>query len=157
MCADALATSTLRADGWLSLDEAARRSGRRNGHLSRRCPDGWTAEAAADKDPFLDYVERLYLTPRKLKLTVCHEIASLQAAERGWVVRSYKACQRHLEAIPKGVVLRKRFGDEAYTNEGEPFLERDYSCLRSNEIWDSDHHQFDVVVRVGDRLVRPWL
>jgi putative transposase len=42
-------------------------------------------------------------------------------------------------------------------NHAEPYLERDYTGLHSNEIWDSDHHQFDVVVNAGGKLCRPWL
>jgi putative transposase len=85
----------------------------------------------------------------------------LKATEQGWAVRSYKACQRMIDALPRQVVLKYRFGDDAFKNEGEPFIERDYASLRSNEAWNADHHQFDVIVNAGTRaqprLVRPWL
>lgn len=115
----------------------------------------------ADADPFLDEVRRLYLSLRRPSLALCHEVASLKAAEQGWTVRSYKAAQRHLEKVPPAVVRKLRLGDEAYTNDAQPWIERDYSTLRSNEVWCGDHHQCDVIVNAGTiaapRLVRPWI
>jgi hypothetical protein len=108
-------------------------------------------------DPFLEEVQRLYLLPRSLKLTVCREIALLTAAERGWAVRSYFACQRHIAKLPRGVVTLNRKGNEAFENFHQPFIERDYTTLQSNEMWVSDHHQFDVIVNDRGELVRPWL
>ena len=106
---------------------------------------------------FLEEIKRLYLTPRRLKLTICHQIASLKASESGWPIRGYKTCQRFIDSIPKAVVLKMRFGEEAFVNQAEPYLERDYSMLASNEIWCADHHLFDVIVNHQGELVRPWL
>jgi hypothetical protein len=50
------------------------------------------------------------------------------------------------------VVLKLRHGEEAYVNHAEPFLEGDYSTLESNELWNADHHPFDVLVKVSERL-----
>lgn len=133
----------------------------------------WRSQQAAGSnpdspDPFLDEIKRLYLTQRRLKLTVCHEMASLKASEQGWPVRSYKTAQRFIDAIPLAVLLKHRFGDEAHNNDAQPFLEKDYSTLNSNQIWCGDHHQFDAFVQISDRTssdsgevtfrnVRPWL
>jgi putative transposase len=108
-------------------------------------------------DPFFAEVRRLYLTVRKVKLTTCHEIAVLTAAEKGWEARSYKACQRMVDRIDPRVVKKMRFGEEAYETKAAPYIERDYSGLSSNQIWCGDHHQFDVVVSHGGKLLRPWL
>jgi hypothetical protein len=94
---------------------------------------------------------------------VAHEIASLKAVENGWEVRSYKACQRYVAELPKAMVLKLRFGDEAFTNEAEPYIERDYSTLESNQIWCADHHVFDVLIKIVNTRTgvmehtRPWL
>jgi hypothetical protein len=125
------------------------------GLVDERWKTAKSGEAAAD--PFLEFVRELYLSLRRPKLTVCHEIASLRAQERGWTVRSYKTCQRAIDAIPRAVVLKRRFGEEAHTNEAQPFIERDYSTLASNEIWTGDHHQCDVWVAHQGKFVRPWL
>lgn len=135
--------------------------------------DGRAARAAdrrkdENEDPFLAEVQRLWLSLRKPRLSACHEITRMEAAKQGWPIRTYKACQRHVAKIPKAVVLKRRGGDEAYVNHAEPFIECDYSTLESNELWCSDHHQFDVLVKIQERLdarsgemigrhVRPWL
>jgi putative transposase len=108
-------------------------------------------------DPFLEEVKRLYLAVRRLKLTVCRELAIEAANRQGWTVRSYTTCQRFINQIPLAVVKKMRFGEEAYTNDAAPWIERDYTSLRSNEIWCADHHQFDVIVNVQGKLARPWL
>lgn len=118
---------------------------------------GIKEDEPAPEDPFIADVKRLFLSLSKPKLSRCHDMAVDKAQLMGWEVRSYKACQRAIAAMPRGVVLKYRHGDEAYTNDAEPFLERDYSSLRSNQAWNADHHPIDVVVKAGGRLVRPWL
>jgi transposase InsO family protein len=126
-----------------------------------------TKTSTAD-DPFLAEIQRLYLNLRKPKLTACYEVACLRAADCGWQVRSIHACRRHIERLDKGTVLKLRYGEEAFVNQAESFIERDYSTLVSNEIWNSDHHRFDVIVKVGQKTNpstgeleavhdRPWL
>ena len=129
----------------------------RTGGLAALVDGRGGGRAAAAADPFLDEVRRLYLSPRRPKLTLCHELAVHKAREQGWTVRSYKTCQRAVARVESAVVFKMRGGEEAYVNRAEPYLERDYTTLASNEVWCSDHHQFDVVVRDGDRHVRPWL
>jgi len=120
---------------------------------SRKSADGCGLRG----DPFFQEIQRLYLTPRKLKLAFCHELAAHKAQEHGWQVRSYKSTQRFVKTIPAAVVYKMRGGNEAYVNEAEPYIERDYTTLESNETWNADHHLFDVVVSAGGKLVRPWL
>ena len=129
----------------------------RTGGLAALVDRRGVRSAAPAADPFLEEVKRLYLSPRQPKLTLCRELAAHRAAEAGWAVRNYKACQRAVAEIEAAVVYKLRGGEEAYVNHAEPYLERDYTTLESNELWCSDHHQFDVVVRDGDRLLRPWL
>ncbi|MGB7156673.1 MAG: Mu transposase C-terminal domain-containing protein, partial [Tepidisphaeraceae bacterium] len=129
---------------------------------------GGNAAERSAADPFLAEVQRLYLSTRQPKLTLCREMAAYTARERGWALRTYKACQRHIEKIPAAVIYKLRGGEEAYVNHAEPFLERDTTTLASNELWNADHHQFDVIVTVAERthtesgevkrvLKRPWV
>src|SRR5665213_586980 len=111
-----------------------------------------------DADPFFAEFKHFYLSPRNLKVTDCHRFACQSAQANGWPLRSYDACHRFIQTIPKAVRVLRRKGEEAYTNECEPYIERDYSTLESNELWVGDHHQFDVLVNAGGpKLVRPWL
>jgi len=114
-------------------------------------------EPPADDDPFIEQVIHFYLNSRKPDLTVCHRLALQLAAERGWRAHSIHACRRRVKSIEAATLALRRGGPEAFTNEAEPFVERDYSTLQSNEIWVSDHHQWDVLVNDGGKLVRPWI
>lgn len=141
---------------WL---DAYRREGLK-GLMDKR---GQREKTATQADPFLEEVKRLFLDQRRRKLTVCWEIATEKAEVHGWERHSYKACQRFIDTIPKPVVLKYRFGEEAFVNEAESYIERDYSMIESNDLWGADHHQFDVWVENGHdvngcpRHVRPWL
>ena len=134
------------------------RSAGLNGLVDRRgyCGTG-DGDGDGGSDPFYDEIKRLYLTPRQLKIPKCYWIAAMKAAEYGWPVRSIHQCRRFLESLPRALVLKLRHGEEAYVNDAEPFIERDYSGLKSNEVWCGDHHRFDVMVSYRGRHVRPWL
>lgn len=124
--------------------------------------DGRGREAAPWADhPFLEEVKRLYLSTRQPKLTTCVEIASLRADERGWPKLSYSRVHAFVRALPAALVLKLRHGEKAYVDGAEPYLERDYSALATNDLWNADHHQFDVIVNCGTAaapvLKRPWL
>ena len=108
-------------------------------------------------DPFLDEVKRLWLRPQKLKLSSCHEMASVLAADHGWPMHSYEVCRRFIKAIPAAVVYKCRYGEDAFVDKAEPYIERDCSTLRSNEIWCGDHHHLDVIVAHHGKHLRPWL
>jgi transposase InsO family protein len=116
------------------------------------------------EDPFYAELQRHYLNKsRPLSKQLCYEIALTIAAERGWTVPSYRTACRFLDRIPRAVTLKYRKGDKAYTDHAEPFIQRDYSTLASNELWNSDHHECDVIVRCGTAPDgkpihrRPWL
>lgn len=110
-----------------------------------------------ENDPFIEALKRLYLDQRRRSKRVCYEAAELLAEEKGWKLPSYRTACRVLDELPRALVLKQRFGEEAYVDDAEPFLQRDYSALASNEIWGADHHEFDVMVDAGGKIVRPWL
>ena len=111
----------------------------------------------AEDDHFMEQVKALYLTLRRPSLRVCHRMACQLAAERGFEPLTYRTTSRRIEQIPKAVLIKYRFGEEAYTNEVQPYIERDYSGVASNQEWCGDHHQFDVIVSHRGQQVRPWI
>ena len=132
----------------------------RKGGLAGLADERWTRHKGTvgpTDDPFFAEVQRLYLDLRKPALTVCFELARYKAQREVWELRSYKQCQRFIRSLPKAVVLKYRAGEEAFVNDGERYIERDYSTLASNEIWCGDHHRFDVWVRYAGKHVRPNL
>ena len=119
-------------------------------------------------DPFLEEVKRLYLDRRHPMLSKCYDLAKHAAREQGWSICSLKTAQRYIGKIPAGVVYKHRGGEDVYVAKAEPFIQRDYTTLTSNEMWCGDHHQFDVLVKVRERIdgstgelrvkhVRPWI
>lgn len=119
---------------------------------------GGAAGKAEDYTPFFAEAVRHYLNTRRVSIKVCYEIAYSQAVELGWAIPSYWTLYRHIKSIDPRVVLKQRMGERAFTDQGAAHLVRDYSTLVSNEMWCSDHHQLDVVIRLPDgKHGRPWL
>ena len=59
------------------------------------------------------------------------------------------------------MLIRAREGKKAFDDKCMPYIERDYSKLHPNQFWVSDHHLWDIFVRVPDgkggwKLERPW-
>jgi hypothetical protein len=117
-------------------------------------------KSEAEENPFMEEVKRFYLSLQRPSRQQCYRYA-LDGCEPPHP--SYRTACRFLDTIPKAVVLRHRHGQRAYEDEAEPFIERDYTKLSSNEWWNSDHYQFDVIcqgppdARGEVRFFRPWL
>lgn len=73
------------------------------------------------------------------------DLATFPAAKT-FVRRLYKT-------LPKDAILRRRKGDKWYRRNCQHYVERDYSKLRANQCWVSDHAQLDVAVL--DELGKP--
>lgn len=115
------------------------------------------ARAPSGPSPFLEEVKRFYLNLTQIRKKRCWEMAKQKARENGWGIKQYRTACRYLDTLPAAVVAKHRMGEDAYVAHSEPSIERDYSTLRSNEQWVGDHHQFDVTVNDGGKIVRPWL
>ncbi len=129
------------------------------------------ADPRVPDDPFLAQVLAYWLSQRQPRFTTCYQMALLKAGERGWSVPHVRKARRFIARYQRanpGIVLQKRFGDDAFTDTIDPFLRRDYSTLRANEVWNADHHRCDVIVETGRTLDvatgelrptydRPWL
>jgi transposase InsO family protein len=170
---------------WDDLRATLARAGQRGGRLSIRTLYNWEdafsrqglrglvdgrggKEKEKAADPFVNRIKELWLNARQPKLSRCYVLAEHEARERGWTICSKKTAQRFVNAIPAAVVYKVRGGPDVYVAKAEPFIERDYSTVASNEIWCGDHHQFDVLVKVSERVdgasgevvtrhVRPWM
>ena len=136
-----------RESGELGLVDARWRQGR--------------PEAKPEGDPFIDQVLKFYLTQRRWTKKLCFAMAVELAGPRGWHVPSYRTVCRTLDAIPAKTLALHRRGDKKFEASHGNYIARDYSGLASNQVWESDHRQFDVWVNAGTKerpeLVRPWL
>ncbi len=120
------------------------------------------------ENPFTAEVARLYLSRERLSLAECWRLASQKALENGWKVSARRTVATFIAKIPLAERVFTREGEKAYTDQCEPFIERDYSTLAANEAWNSDHHKLDLWVETGKkidprtgaetpRLARPWI
>ena len=119
---------------------------------------GDEARSFASDSPFILEVQRLWLRQSRPKIKTCWDHAKLVAEDQGWETCSLKTAERRLKELPQQLVIQKRFGPMAFSNQVLPPNTRDYSTLASNQLWCADHHQFDVIVRDEQgKLVRPWI
>lgn len=118
-------------------------------------------------DPFLAEIKHLYLHQNGRSFQFCYDHAMLKAQDLGWTITTPSLARRFILGLDQREVILRREGPEAFKNKVQSHIDRDYSGLESNEFWDADHHQFDVLVKVGERLTtggeiipvlaRPWL
>jgi transposase InsO family protein len=108
-------------------------------------------------DPFFEELRARYLNDRQPSLMQVWKEVTMIALRQGWPERSLPQCKRYVKSLPEQVKIRFREGLKAYEDKAEPFYERDYRTLATNDLWNSDHHQLDVWATIDGKLVRPWL
>ncbi|MFC4804967.1 Mu transposase C-terminal domain-containing protein [Filifactor villosus] len=66
--------------------------------------------------------------------------------------------RRATQEIPLPVVKYFRKGEKAFSDECETFIHRDYSKIFSNDVWSSDYHTMDIMVRDDEtgEVFRPY-
>ncbi|MDI3547917.1 MAG: putative transposase [Halanaerobiales bacterium] len=105
---------------------------------------------------------KLYLTENQLSISECYRTVKTKAKIEGWgkipserTMRRYVKDPRYLKPQVK-IALRE--GKTAFKNKVLPYIERDRTLLKSNEVWVGDHRQFDVFVLMEDGSIKaPWL
>jgi hypothetical protein len=135
---------------------AAWRQAGRAGLMDER----WSSARNQDQgsDPFLAAARDIYLKPHGPSMRLTWQLVCHLARQHQWPLRSAKATQRFLAKLPRAQVISARQGPDAFEAACVPSIRRDYSTLAANEVWNSDHHRLDVMVRAADgRHFRPWL
>jgi len=141
---------------WTAEYERAGRAGLVDGRWNTADPN----EAVGAADEFFEEVQRLWLTQRGRSKRLCYDHACFKATDKSWAVIPYRTICRKLDALHPHLVKINREGMREFDANHGPFRSRDYSVLASNEVWESDHHQFDVWVQSAAnpaKYVRPWL
>lgn len=112
---------------------------------------------------YKEYFDSLYLQQTKPTIESCFQEVKYKANREGVVIPGIKAFRNHVRNIDAGLLTRCRDGEKAFTDKCLPYIERDYGKLSPNDIWVSDHHLWDIFVRIRDkrekdgwRLIRPW-
>lgn len=134
----------------------------REGGVSGLVPQ-WRGPSRAEvPEEFQKLFLTLYMQPQRPKLSTCHDytVCILRKDHPGVRAPSLSAVRRWVKAeIDPQVLTYARDGATAWRNKHCPYIERDFSMLRSNDVWESDHHEFDIWCKgpVKGKPVRPWL
>jgi putative transposase len=103
---------------------------------------------------FLD----MYGVQNQTCMSTCYFHLKRKAKDTGWNIPSYSTMKRIVNEIPQPVKDLLRHGKKRFLDRSVPYIDRDKSVLKGNEIWESDHHQVDVaVVRYDGTVGFPWL
>lgn len=105
--------------------------------------------------------DSLYLQQTKPTIESCFKEVCLKASINGDYLPGIKAFRNYVKNMDQAKLIRAREGKKAFDDKCMPYIERDYSKLHPNEFWVSDHHLWDIFVRVPDgkggwKLERPW-
>lgn len=105
--------------------------------------------------------ESIYLQQTKPSIESCFKEVRLEASLKGDYLPGIKAFRNYVKNMNYSTVVRAREGQKAFDDKCMPYIERDYSLLHPNQFWVSDHHLWDIFVRVPDnkggwKLERPW-
>lgn len=104
-------------------------------------PDAW------------EYFYALYMTQQKRTVQWCHKQTEKVYPD----IPSVKTFQRRVQDIPYYAIKRYREGETAF-RDALPSMQRSRLDINSNDVWFSDHHEFDVFVRnKKGKAVRLWL
>jgi putative transposase len=129
------------------------------GLVDRRSTVNRPAADSISEDAWRRFLQ-LYLTHHQRKASVCWQIVSAEAGERGWQWPSLRTIQLRAARIPAFQRDYYRLGEKQWKRLHAPKLARDYSQYRAGECWVGDFHPMDVFCRRSDTdpaIVRPLL
>ena len=117
-------------------------------------------QSSIPKD-YMELFDSLYLQQSKPSIESCFRDVQIEANRNGDVIPGIKAFRNYVRNMDKAMCIRAREGQKAFDDKCMPYIERDYSLLHPNQFWVSDHHLWDIFVRVPDnkggwKLERPW-
>lgn len=113
-------------------------------------------------EKYIQLFRSLYLQQTQPTLEDCFREVQIEANRNGDTIPGIHAFRNYVKGLNKAMVIFAREGRKAFEDKCMPHTERDYSLLHPNQWWVSDHHLWDVFVRVHDKkrniwnLARPW-
>lgn len=122
---------------------------------------GYNRGQSSIPQKYINSFMSLYLRQTKPSIELCFRDVQMQANLNGDVIPGIKAFRLLVKNMNSAMVIRAREGEKAFEDKCVPYTERDYSKLAPNDWWVSDHHLWDIFVRVPDgkggwKLARPW-
>lgn len=121
-------------------------------------PSGNTGKSKIQPEWF-EYFKNLYLVEGAPNAESCHRIVKGHFAPNNNDFPTARTFVRKLEReVPKQSIYLARFGYSKWNKTYANYIERDYSNVRANQCWVSDHAQIDVqVVNKDGKVFSPWV
>lgn len=105
-----------------------------------------------------NYFYSLYMTQQQRSVKFCYDETFKKFHRENEVFPSYFAFYRKEETIPDAAICKYRLGQKAFKDGVDTYIGRSTAGLETNEIWQSDHHLCDVLVRdENNKVTRLWL
>ena len=102
-----------------------------------------------------------YLNENRLSISYVYKNVKRWVEQEGLDIKvpSEASFRRAAESIPVAAIKLLRHGEKVYSDECEPFVQRLYDDIYSNDYWSSDYHTLDLMVRddVTGEIYRPHL
>ena len=102
-----------------------------------------------------------YLNENRLTISYIYENIKRWVEQEGLDIKvpSEASFRRAAESIPVAAIKLFRYGSKVYSDECEPFVQRLYDDIYSNDYWSSDYHTLDLMVKddVTGEIYRPHL
>lgn len=94
-----------------------------------------------------EFFVSMYGTKNKVPFAICYRDLCAMATMNGnnWTVPSATTVQRRWNSLPLRTRTELRQGSEAAHQLCDSDIERDWTKLKANEVWVSDHCQFDII------------
>ncbi len=119
--------------------------GKKNGHLKNLEP------------PQKQFLISVYGDQSQPKIAECWRMLVDYSLEKGFPAPSINTTRRFIGDLPENFKDLHRKGAKYYQDKYEYHTLRDYTSLKSNAIWCSDHHQLNIYVKDRDgRKGFPW-
>ena len=122
---------------------------------------GYNSGQSTIPEYYKNMFDSIYLQQTKPSIESCFKEVKLESSLKGDYIPGIKAFRNHVRNMNKAMVIRAREGKKAFDDKCMPYIERDYSLISPNDWWVSDHHLWDIFVRIpngkgGWKLGRPW-
>jgi putative transposase len=98
-------------------------------------------------------IQRYYLHQNQLPLA---EVVRMIEEAEGIKI-AYNTALRYIQSLPDALIIKGRYGQKRLNDKCLPYIQRDYTRYRSMQFVTSDHHNFDFLVRDGEKVFRPWV
>ena len=99
--------------------------------------------------------KKLYLVQQRPGAQVCRDLLEADFSESPTAAALLRRLKKEMSP---GDIYFHRFGPKAHNRKFASYIDRDKKTVKPGQLWNLDHAQIDVAVRLPDgRVVFPWL